>query len=358
MYTLRGPKDAFIEDVDSNLSLIRSRLKNENLRIDWQEVGQRTKTPVAVIYFEDIANNTCVSEIKKRIGAIDIDGLSSSGQLQDFLLNKNTNLFPQMGVTERSDMACGALLEGKVIVLMDGSCWALIGPKVFTEYLWASDDFYLNKFFGTFLRILRVIALNLSFIVSSLYVAVISFHQDVLPSNYVISIAQSRSQVPFNPLIEVILIELIAELIRESLIRVPTKIGTAIGIVGAIIIGQAAVAAGVFSPLLLIVVSLSLISSFVPADYTIINPFRVLKFILIIATGIFGFLGFTLVIMIILANLVSINTFGVPYMSPAAPFNLKDFLRSVLYSKTFAKTRPGFLRTKDKYRSKPDNKEK
>jgi spore germination protein KA/spore germination protein len=151
---------------------------------------------------------------------------------------------------------------------------------------------------------------------------------------------------------------LIAELIRESLIRVPTKIGTAIGIVGAIIIGQAAVAAGVFSPLLLIVVSLSLISSFVPADYTIINPFRVLKFILIIATGIFGFLGFTLVIMIILANLVSINTFGVPYMSPAAPFNLKDFLRSVLYSKTFAKTRPGFLRTKDKYRSKPDNKEK
>jgi len=358
MYTIRGPKDAFIEDLDTNLSLVRSRLRNESLRVDQMEVGQRTKTPIAVLYFEDVANNTCVNEIKKRIGDIDIDGLSSSGELQTFLLNRKINLFPQMGITERADMTCGALLEGKVVVIMDGSCWALIAPKVFSEYLWASDDFYLNKFFGTFLRILRVIALNLSFIVSSLYVAVISFHQDVLPSSYVISIAQSRSQVPFNPLIEVILIELIAELIRESLIRVPTKIGTAIGIVGAIIIGQAAVAAGVFSPLLLIVVSLSLISSFVPADYTIIDPFRVLKFFLIIATGTFGFLGFTLVILIILANLVSLNTFGVPYMAPATPFNFKDFIKSVVYSKRMAPKRPAYLRTKDKFRAKPNIKNK
>jgi spore germination protein KA/spore germination protein len=218
-------------------------------------------------------------------------------------------------------MACGALLEGKVVILLDGDPWALVAPKVFSEYLWACDDFYLNKITGTFLRILRVIALNLSFIVSAVYVAVVSYHNDVLPGPYMIAIAQARAKVPFNALLEVLIIENIAELIRESLIRVPTKIGTAIGIVGAIIIGQAAVAAGVFSPLLLIVVSLSLIASFVPSDYTLVDAFRVLKFVLILATGLFGFFGFTVVILFILSQLVSLNTFGVPYMAPLAPFN-------------------------------------
>ena len=350
-YTIRGPRDSFIENIDTNLSLIRYRIKDENLRIDELKVGVRTKTTVTILYLEDVANNTCVTEVKKRIGAINIDGLCSSGELQAFMLNEKADLFPQMGIIERSDMACGALLEGKVVILMDGSPWALVAPKVFSEFLWSCDDFYLNKYFGMFLRILRIIALNLSFIVSALYVAIVSYHNDVLPGSYMIAIAQSRAKVPFSALLEVILIELIGELIRESLIRVPTKIGAAIGIVGAIIIGQAAVSAGVFSPLLLIVISLSLISSFVPSDYTIVDPFRVLKFLLIFATGIFGFHGFTLMIVLILAHLVSINTFGVPYMAPAAPFTLRDFIKSIFYSKSTAPRRAAFLRTKNVFRT-------
>jgi spore germination protein KA/spore germination protein len=346
-YTIRGPRDALVENLDSNLSLVRYRLKTQSLRIDMLEVGKRTKTAVAVLYLEDVANNTAVSEVKKRIGQIDVDGLSSSGELQAFMLNHKASLFPQMGIIERSDMACGALLEGKVVVLMDGDPWALVAPKVFSEYLWACDDFYLNKYVGTFLRILRVVALNLSFIVSAVYVAIVSFHNDVLPGPYMIAIAQARQRVPFNALIEVILIEIIAELIHESLIRVPSKIGTAIGIVGAIIIGQAAASAGVFSPLLLIVISLSLISSFVPADYTIVDPFRVLKFLLILASGTFGFFGFTVVIVFVVAQLVSINTFGVPYMAPLAPFHAGDFGKSIVYSKSTAPWRAAFLRPKD-----------
>ena len=205
------------------------------------------------------------------------------------------------------------------------------------------------------MRVLRVLSLGLSFVVSSLYVAIVSFHNDFLPGSYMIAIAQSRAKVPFNALVEVILIELIGELIRESLVRVPSKIGTAIGIVGAIIIGQAAVAAGVFSPLLLIVISLSLIASFIPADYTIVDPFRVLKFLLIIASGTFGLHGFTLVIVLVLSQLVSINTFGVPYMAPAAPFHFKDFLKSIIYSKANAPLRPHFLKNKDTTRA-PINK--
>ncbi len=357
-YTLRGPRDSFVENLDSNLSLIRYRLKSESLRVHMMRVGKREHTAVSVIYFEDIANPTCVNEIKKRIGQIDVDGLSSSGELQSYILNSKASLFPQTGIVERSDMACAAIMEGKVIVLMDGSPWAIVAPKVFSEYIWSCDDFYLNKYIGTFLRVLRIISLNLAFIVSSLYVGIVSYHSDALPSAYMIAIAQARAKVPFDALIEVLLIEVIAEIIRESLVRVPTKIGTAIGIVGAIIIGQAAVAAGVFSPLILIVISLSLISSFVPSDYTLMDSFRVLKFLLIIATGTFGFYGFTLVIIFVLTQLVSINTFGVPYMAPLAPFNLRDFAKSVVYSKTMASHRANFLRTKDNTRAPVPNEDK
>lgn len=355
-YSIRGPRDAFIENLDTNISLVRYRIKDASLRVENMKVGKRTKTNIAILYLEDVANNTCVAEVKKRISAIDVDGLVSSGELEAYLLNKQTSIFPQMGIIERSDMACGAILEGKVVIIMDGSPWALVAPKVFSEFLWSSDDFYTNKYFGTFMRILRVLSLNLSFVVSSIYVAIVSFHNDVLPGTYMIAIAESRAKVPFNALIEVLFIEIIGELIRESLIRVPTKIGTAIGIVGAIIIGQAAVSAGIFSPLLLIVISMSLIASFVPADYSIVNPFRILKFLLIIASGTFGFHGFTLVVVLIISHLVSINTFGVPYMAPAAPFNLRDFLKSVMYNKPTASYRPAYLRTKDNTRSPTANK--
>lgn len=349
-YTVRGPRDSLVENLDSNLSLIRYRLQCEALRIDMLRVGRRNHSKIAVIYFEDIANSQTVAEIKKRIGAIDVDGLSSSGELQAYLLNSRISLFPQMGIVERSDMAYGALLEGKVVVLMDGSPWALVAPKVFSEFLWSCDDFYQNRFISTFNRILRIISLNLAFIVSSLYVAVVSYHSDALPGAYMIAIAQARANVPFSAILEVLFIELIGEIIRESLIRVPTKIGTAIGIVGAIIIGQAAVAAGVFSPLILIVISLSLISSFVPADYTIMDPFRVLKYLLILATAMFGLYGFTLVIIFVITQLVSTNTFGTPYMAPVAPFKLRDAIKSIIYSKPSTPLRPEFLRTRDNTR--------
>lgn len=355
-YTLRGPQDCFIENLDSNLSLLRYRLKDANLKIDILEVGERTKTKIAVAYINDITKDSYVKEIKKRINKINIDGIIESGELQAFLLNKKANLFPQMGIVERSDMACGALLEGKVITLVEGSGVALVSPKILLEFIWTCEDFYDNKYLSLFLHILRVSALVLSFTISSIYVAIVSFHNDMLPSNYIIAIAQARSKVPFNALIEVLLIEFIVELLREALLRVPNKIGTAIGIVGAIIIGEAAISAGIFSPLLLIVVSTSLISSFVTPDYTLANPFRLIKFLLILVTGLFGFYGFILGIILVVAHLVSINTFGVAYMAPVTPFNLKDFVKSYFYSKPIAPKRPNYLNLKDDTRgSNPGN---
>lgn len=349
-YTIRGPQDCFTENLDANLSLIRYRVKDKNMRIKYFEVGRRTKAQVAVIYIEDIANDTVVNEIQERIERIDVDGIGESGELQAFLLNNKLQLFPQMGLVERSDMAFHSLLEGKVMVLMDGSGIALLAPKTFSEFFYSCDDRYDNKFFGLFARLLRYAALIIALTGSSFFVALTSFHTDVLPVNYAISLSEMRSNVPFTALIGAFSLELIMELLREALLRVPKQIGSAIGIVGAIVIGSAAISAGIFSPLLLIIVSTSLFASFAIPDYSLANPFRLLKLILLLFTGTMGFFGFAIFMTFILAELVSLNSFGVPYMAPWAPFNYYDFVRTLVSNSTTDPKRPNYLRTKDKTR--------
>ncbi len=346
-YTIRGPQDCFNENLDTNLSLIRYRMKDKNLKIKNFVVGVRTKTRVAVIYIEDIANDTVVSEIQKRIEGIDIDGIGESGELQAFLLNNKFQLFPLMGLIERSDMAFHSLLDGKVLVVVDGSGIVLMAPKTFSEFFYSCDDRYDNKFFGLFSRILRYMAFGISLTTSSIFVAVVSFHTDILSSKYAISLAEMRANVPFPALVAVLILELIAELIREALLRVPKQIGSAVAIVGAIIIGQAAISAQMFSPLLLIIVAASLLASFVIPDYSLVSPFRILKFGLILITGLFGFFGFAWFLSMILIELVSLNSFGVPYMAPWAPFNSYDFKKTLMTSLPTDPKRPHYLRTKD-----------
>jgi spore germination protein KA/spore germination protein len=311
-------------------------------------VGERTKSHVAVLYIEDIANDTAVREIQKRIENIHIDGIGESGELQAFLLNNKLQLFPQIGLVERSDMAFHSLLEGKIIIFIDGSGIALLAPRTFTEFFYSCDDRYDNKFFGLFARILRYMALMIAFTASSIFVALTSFHTDALPIEYAMSLAKMRLNVPFTALIGAFILEFIIELIRESLLRIPKQIGPAIGIVGAIIIGQAAVSAGIFSPLLLIIVSTGLLASFTMPDYSLINPFRVLKFALLLFTGLLGFFGFTVFLTFVLVELVSLNSFGVPYMAPLAPFNFSDFKRTLMNNATSDPKRPHYLRTKDR----------
>lgn len=356
-YTIRGPRDCFTENLDVNLSLIRYRLKDPNLKIDTLIVGKRSKTNVAVIYMSDIANETAVNEIKKRISKIDTDIIWGTGELQAFLLNNKHDLFPQMGAIERSDWACEAIVEGKVAIIADGGQIALIAPHTFSESLIACDDRYDNKFMGLYSRIIRWIALIIALCFSSFYIALISFHTDIMPAQFTIFLAQMRSKVLFSALIEVLILEFIADLIRESLMRVPSKIGTAIGIVGAIVIGQASIAAGIFSPLMLIIIATALMASFAIPDYFAAHPIRILKYLIIILTGIYGLYGLVIGLTIILINLVSINSFGVPYMAPLAPFNLYDFIRTFFFNRSFSPKRPQFMRTKDDTRSKNSSNE-
>jgi hypothetical protein len=348
--TLRGSKDAFTENFEDNLSLIRYRIKDASLRIDKYTVGRRTKTQVGVLYIEDVANPQYVNKVKDKIQSIDIDGVIESGYIQKFIRNNTFDLFPQSGIVERSEAACADILEGKVLIMVEGSNLALVTPKTFIEFLDAGDDHYDNIYLGILSKFIRALSLLISLGASAFYVAVVGFQTDILPPQYILALANSRVAVPFNAILEATLMEFTAEILREASIRLPNQIGPAIGIVGAIVIGQAAVAAGLVSPLMVIIVSLSMMCSFIPPDITIMNPIRILKFGMISITGIFGLFGFIMGFTFIAINLCSLTTSGVSYVAPFSPFHLEDVKNYILGDITLSKKRPKFLNTQDKTR--------
>lgn len=348
--TLRGPKDGFTENFYGNLSLIRYRVKDVNLRIERMQIGKRSRTNVAIIYINDVANPKFVKEARKRLKNISVDGIIESGYIQKFLLNNAYDLFPQSGIISRSDKASAAILEGKVCILVEGSNLVLCIPKTFVEFFDSADDHYDNIYLGMFSKLLRILCFMIALTLSSLYVAIVAFHSDILPEQYILALASFRASVPFNALLEALLMEGMVEILREASIRLPKQIGPAIGIVGTIVIGQAAVAAGLVSPLMVIIASLSTMCSFVAPDYTIMNPIRILKFLLIFITGILGLFGFVMGMTLITINIISHNSLGVAYMTPIAPLNLKDFLNYFLSDRNVTKERPEFLNTLDKKR--------
>ncbi|GMQ59131.1 spore germination protein [Vallitalea sediminicola] len=345
--TIKGARDAFNENYNDNLSLIRYRLKDPNLRIDELIVGKRTQTTVAIIYIKDIANEGLVSDVENKISKIEIDGILESSYIQKFIFNNSYNFFPQSGIVERSDTACANILDGKVIILVEGGNLALVVPKTFIEFFDTGDDHFDNTFISIFSKFIRILCIIISLFLTSLYVAVVSFHSDILPPQYIISLATSRATVPFNAFLEAFLMESVAEILREASVRLPKQIGPAIGIVGTIVIGQASVSAGLVSPLLVIIVSLSIMSSFATSDYSITNTIRVLKFLMIIITSVFGLFGFTMGIILIVVNLCSIDSFGVSYIAPLSPLNFRDLKHLFISDIHLSKKRPEYLKTKD-----------
>ncbi len=347
---LKAPKDSFNENFDSNLSLIRYRIKDESLKIDTLFIGERTKTAVAVVYINDIANPKYVNEVKNKLKEIHIDGILESGSIQRFLQTKPYDLFPQIGISERSDKACACILEGKICIIVEGSNFVLIIPRGFLEFLDSGDDHYDNIYLGMFSKVIRLTSLFLFLTLSSLYVITISFHIDILPAEYILILAQSRTSVPFNSVTEALLMEFVSEILRESSIRLPKQIGPAIGIVGTIVIGQAAVSAGLVSPLLVIIVSLTTMCSFISPDYTIIAPLRILKLMLIILSAILGIFGFIMGLTIILITMLSSESYGVPYFSPISPFNFSDLKNYILSDAPLTKKRSKYSDSNDKTR--------
>ncbi len=352
-YSIRGAKDSFTENLDTNVSLIRYRIKDESLKLDTVKIGRRTKTTVLIGYIENIANTKYVKTIKERLKKIDIDGINEAGKLLWFLNDKPYSFFPQAGMEQRSDNACTAMLDGKVVVICEGSGIALILPKVFSEFIFGGDEESENIYFSLFSRIVRIGAILISLFITPFYMAAMLHHGEALQTAYAMVLASGRAGVMFDVVAEAFLMEMFVEILREALIRAPKSIGSSIGIVGGIVVGSAIVDAKIFSPMILIIVSMSLLSSFVMPDISISNAFRIIKFLFMLCAWAFGIVGLVCGAFIMVLSIVSDTSIKTPYMAPFAPFELNDSLSTLYSNKRLAILRPKYLHTKAKIKRRP-----
>jgi spore germination protein KA len=320
---IQGPREGFIEPLISNLGLLRYRLPTPDFRVSITRIGTKTRSLVAVCYLEEVANPELVKEVNKRLAAIDIDAILDVGYLEQFIEDNHFSPFPQILTTERPDKTVANILEGRVAILVDGSPFALIVPVVFSSFYQSSEDYTSRFLQGSFVRMARVVALVFSLSFSALYVAIISFNPELIPTRFAVAVAGGRAGVPFPALLEILFMEVSMEVLREATIRLPQQVGGALSIVGVLVIGQAAVAAGFASPITVVVIALTTIGSFATPAYNAAFALRMLRFPLIFLAGIFGLYGLVVGLILITNHLLSLRSFGVPYMTPAVPVNIQ-----------------------------------
>ncbi|KAF6582780.1 spore germination protein [Paenibacillus sp. EKM211P] len=348
---IRGPKEGFTEDISTNIALLRRRIKSTDLHIDSRIIGSYTQTKVSVAFIRGLADPEVVKEISRRLDSINTDSILESGYIEEFIQDGVWTPFPTIYNTERPDAVAGSLLEGLVAILVDGTPFVLIAPVAFFRFISSSEDYYQRYDLASFLRIVRMASFFLALLLPSFYIATTTFHQEMLPTTLLITLAAQRENTPFPALLEAMLMELTFEVIREAGVRMPRAVGPAISIVGALVLGQAAVQAGLVSAAMVIVVSFTAICNFVMPAINMAGSVRLLRFGLMLLAGLFGLYGVLSGLVPILVRLVSMNSFGIPYMVPIAPFyksNMKDMLVRVPWWKM--KKRPKMMGSSNQVR--------
>ncbi|MCR3917929.1 MULTISPECIES: spore germination protein [Bacillus] len=321
----RGSREGFIEALDTNISLVRRIIKNPNLWVEKTTMGSVTKTDVAIMYINGICDPKAVKEVKKRMESIEIDSILESGYIEQFIEDTVFTTFPTVYHTERPDMVAGNLLEGRIAIFVDGTPFVLLVPAVFIQFFQSVEDYYSRFDIATFIRFLRVLIFFISLIAPAVYVGATTFHKEMIPTELLVVIAAQREIVPFPAVVEAMIMEISFEILREAGIRLPKAIGSAVSIVGAIVIGQAAVQAGIVSPAMVIIVAITAISSFATPSFSMAISARLVRFFFILAAATTGFYGIILGLIIMFVHLCSLRSFGVPYMTPFAPFILKNW---------------------------------
>lgn len=336
---IRGPKEAFTERININIALIRKRIKNSALIVENLNIGNISNTQISLMFIKNIAKSEIINEIKKRLGKIDIDAILDSSYIEELIKDNRYSLFPTILNSEKPDSVASSLLEGRVAILVDGSPYVLTAPSLFVEFLQVSEDYYNNYVASSLLRLLRYFSMFLSLIVPAIYIAITTFHQEMLPTSLVISIAAQREGVPFPALVESLLMEIIFEILREAGIRMPRSIGPSISIVGALVLGQAAVEAGLVSAAVVIVVSITAIASFTIPNYSLSVPIRLIRFIMMILASLFGLYGIFMGLIVLILHLSNLKSIGIPYLSPIVSGvkggNEDTFIRAPLWKMKF-----------------------
>lgn len=354
---IRGPREGFTETLRINTSQIRRIVKSPLLKMESLKIGDYTQTNVIIAYIEGLADSTLIEEVRNRLGRIRIDGILESGYIEEMIEDTPFSPFPQLLATERPDVVCGSLLEGRVAILTEGTPFVLIAPVTFFTLIQSAEDYYQRFIVSTIMRWLRYVFILISLLLPSLYVAILTFHQEMVPGSLLISMASSRESVPFPALIEALIMEISFEALREAGVRLPKQVGAAVSIVGALVIGQAAVQAGLVSAPMVIVVAITGIASFMIPRYITGIALRLLRFPLIFLAGSLGLLGVMMGIIAIVLHMCSLRSFGVPYLSSVGTVRtreLKDILiRAPLW---MMDTRPHFTGDYNRIRQTPGQK--
>jgi spore germination protein KA len=350
-FSVVGPKEAFVESLDTNLNLIRKRLPIPEFTVKEMKVGKLSKTRVAVIYIDGIADEENVNTVLQRIGDIEYDHISDSSYITQMISDNGNSPFPQLIDTERPDRVASVLAEGKIAIITDGSPHALTGPTTLVEFFSAFEDYFLTWTLASVFRLIRLMAVMFSVLSTPLYVAVLTFHYEMIPEDLLATLVSSRNDIPFPPILEAIVLELAIELLREAGARLPTKVGQTIGIVGGIVIGTAAVQAGLTSNVLLIIVALAALASFTTPVYQMSNTIRLIRFPFLFFAQLLGILGVSICFAFILSHLLKLTSLGRPFIGPFYPLrvnDLKDGLVRLPFDRQYR--RPSMLRPEDPLR--------
>lgn len=348
---IRGPKEGFTEDISTNIALIRRKIKSADLRFEDRIIGRVTRTRVSVGYIQGIANPEVVQEVFARLDTIDTDSILESSYIEELIQDVGLTPFPTMINTERPDAVAGNLLEGQVAILVDGTPFVLVLPVTFFKFFLSSEDYYQRYDISTFLRMIRLFSFFIALLLPSTYIAVTTFQQEMIPTTLLISLAAQREGTPLPALAEALLMELTFEVIREAGVRMPRVVGPAISIVGALVLGQAAVQAGLVSAAMVIIVSFTAIANFVIPYFSMSSAVRIIRFGFMILAGTFGLYGILAGVIPILIHLVALRSFGIPYFLPASPLsfsNMKDVFLRIPWPK--AKYRPEYVSVINKRR--------
>lgn len=355
---IRGPQDSFTEDLRTNISLIRRRLKTSKLKMQELKVGRLSKTKVEISYIEGIADISLVEEVKGRIVKINIDAILESGYIEELIEDNRFSIFSQFGYTDRPDKLSSCLLEGQIGIIIENTPIVLIAPHTFFEAMQSSEDYYERGILVSAIRFIRYFFLGSALLLPSFYVALVTFHQGMIPRNLLLAIWASRENVPFPVLFEALIMEIFFEGLREASLRLPGIAGGIVGIVGTLVIGQAAVQANIVSASMVIIVSITGISSFTIPQYNLALSIRILRFLMLILAGVLGLYGMFMGLLIVLIHMAKLRSFGVPYLSPIAPLDISSIKDTFVRSPWWAMiTRPRFISKRNskrmnKYRSK------
>lgn len=319
---VRGPREGFTETVRFNTAMLRRKILNPNFTIEQMVIGEQTRTNISIAYLEGVANPKVVEEVKTRLGRIQTDAILESGYIEEFIEDAPYSIFSTVGNTEKPDVAAAKILEGRVAILVDGTPFVLTVPMLFIEGFQASEDYYSRPYFFSLIRMLRFLAFFITLLAPATYVALTSYHQELIPTQLLITMAAASEGTPFPALLEALGMVIVFEILREGGIRLPSQVGQALSIVGALVMGQEAVEAGLVGAPMVIVVAITAIASFLAVTHA--DAAALLRYLLIILAGVLGAFGIIIGLLAILVHLAGLRSFGSPYLSPLAPITWRD----------------------------------